>query len=843
MNQDGPGNVFRMLGEALSLPGEKKASRQESVLFLLVILLELAVFVYLLVTRRVMGGHDGIQFFTLQYYFLNSTVTSGEVPLWLPFTTQGTVGTWWYAVQGGLLQNLLLQMGSLPGSIDFLTLFNIGIFIEELLLLVGVWLLARRFFVSPLTLFFVATTVMGTCVWASQPWWNFHFYYAVPLILHYLHVFLESGKWRYCFLAANLAVLQCLGNLPYFLTFISFLIFVYFVLYIAFNFTTVWEQLRRIRWRWPALACGLSIGGLSAALYAALSIGTDEVRLYDFGRDLDATTSLEGFLAYGGKLNALQWEELLFGISPSIDQTLYIGLFSLLFGAIGLAANLKREYLHLYFLTVVLLLFGMGTLVARVAYYAWPLMKYYRHLVLVSPFLKLFFCFLAGVGFEVLCAHSKQNWRKNLSVLLAALGACMLVWAVVLFGLAQDYESSLETISNWMWSAPSLDNLFNLKVLSWDFLQDRLYLGALIASIAGLCMWALLLITSGWVSSRKGYWTFLIGVILSVHLVDLYAYKVSDLQIRTFPLNEEQYRLTAYQPMPYAPRRDRSFWQNNPRVGFLIDEMESEDRLVQEYGRSEYDLRTRTDRYGMLNVSMYSFLFKDELGQSFRTDYWLAPLDRFMRAYWGQSIHEPSVPPAGLAYYAALLFPEHHVAAVKLAGHLEDKIQFFTDAYCIDSEQQMAALMTHQEYAGDVLFVSCPGDVMRGGVSAWPLQQSLASNDRIQLPYRIEEFSANHLSVSVENAQGEGGWMFYSDVWHPFWEVDVNGSPGEVLQASLAYKAVRLEEGSNDIRFSFRSRSLVFLGRFFALNSAVWLLLLLGWVVRIGAGEKADPKG
>ena len=59
MNPDGPGNVFRMLGEALSLPGEQKASRQESLLFLLVILLELAVFVYLLVTRRVMGGHDG----------------------------------------------------------------------------------------------------------------------------------------------------------------------------------------------------------------------------------------------------------------------------------------------------------------------------------------------------------------------------------------------------------------------------------------------------------------------------------------------------------------------------------------------------------------------------------------------------------------------------------------------------------------------------------------------------------------------------------------------------------------------------------------------------------------
>ena len=127
----------------------------EGILFLSLVILNFLSFFYLIVTRRLILGHDGFSDFTIDYYFLNSAVVHHEIPQWIPFVAHGTTDLWWFIVQGipGLLTNMLFLIAPLLKGINFLTVFYLEIFLDELILLTGTWVLARRFYSSPYTVF------------------------------------------------------------------------------------------------------------------------------------------------------------------------------------------------------------------------------------------------------------------------------------------------------------------------------------------------------------------------------------------------------------------------------------------------------------------------------------------------------------------------------------------------------------------------------------------------------------------------------------------------------------------------------------------------------------------
>src|SRR5581483_6987978 len=118
----------------------------------------------------------------------------------------------------------------LPSHLNLLATYYASMFVDEMVLLAGVWLLARRFF-SPPTVFFIAVSVVGCGVWLDQPYWNFKLYYAIPLILELGHRFVDTGRWRWCCLAGNLLGVQVMGNLPYLIPVVSFTVALYFVAY------------------------------------------------------------------------------------------------------------------------------------------------------------------------------------------------------------------------------------------------------------------------------------------------------------------------------------------------------------------------------------------------------------------------------------------------------------------------------------------------------------------------------------------------------------------------------------------------------------------------------------
>lgn len=212
---------FQGLDRKSGVPGVERA------LFLVVLLLNLAIFVFLLADQRMVRGHDTFLYYSLQYSFMANATATGEVALWMPHLTQGTSSSALLGLQGGLPQNIFIPIGQLFDGTNFLILFDLGVLLDALLLLVGVWLLARKYYGSPYTVFFVAVAAVGSCMWIDQFSFNLHSYYAAPMIIFLIHEFLEQGSRLKIFLASNLLLLHTMGN-PLYMPLLTCLVILFY---------------------------------------------------------------------------------------------------------------------------------------------------------------------------------------------------------------------------------------------------------------------------------------------------------------------------------------------------------------------------------------------------------------------------------------------------------------------------------------------------------------------------------------------------------------------------------------------------------------------------------------
>ena len=159
----------------------KKPGSPGKKLFFLIVGLELLLTIWLIINRRY-GGHDTFQYFTIFYYFLNNASLCGEIPQWNPFIMHGIpASNWGYFEAGtGLLFHVLMLLGGMIRHLNFLPIYHLDIFLREFILLLGSWLLAKRYFSSAYTHFFVSVSILGSCVWYSQVFYNlFSFYFLI----------------------------------------------------------------------------------------------------------------------------------------------------------------------------------------------------------------------------------------------------------------------------------------------------------------------------------------------------------------------------------------------------------------------------------------------------------------------------------------------------------------------------------------------------------------------------------------------------------------------------------------------------------------------------------------
>jgi hypothetical protein len=58
--------------------------------------------------------------------------------------------------------------------------------------------------------------------------------------------------------------------------------------------------------------------------------------------------------------------------------------------------------------------------------------------------------------------------------------------------------------------------------------------------------------------------------------------------------------------------------------------------------------------------------------------------------------------------------------------------------------------------------------------------------------------------VILEVDSPDGGWAVLNDVWQPWWYVDLDGKPAELLRANVLFRAVAVPAGHHEVRFTFR---------------------------------------
>ena len=723
--------------------------------------------------------------------------------------SQGTVATLWYGIQGSFLQQVLLWLGPLVRQADLLTLFHLGAFVDAMMLLAGTWLLARRFFQLPAVVF-VAASVVGSAVWLDQPYWNFRLYYAVPLILELGHRFLETGRWRWFFLAANLLAIQVIGNLPYFIPVASFAVFVYFAGFAATHWALVRDRIRSLRLNGPAVAAITAGVASFAAVYATIVIGTGELVTYSLGRSPDGSTTLYGFLTYGGETGVRQWLDVVLNVSPSLDMTLYAGILLLPLTLVGMA-TVDRRRLHFVVVAAVMLLFTLGTVVSVAAFHMWPGMRFFRHIALVSPLVKVLAVFVAGIGFERLLDRG-SGWRQ------AQVRAWASAAAIVLLGgawLAWHVAQSPAALPRYMDPDPTVDrpdHMYDARSVA-----ARLHTSSALA-IAG----AAILIAAAYAPRRRR--ALVLAVAVSFAAGDVYYFKFTHLFTRSDVVPRSARVAMRPAVITYQPRRELDVRASLAKSGRL--------RATLIFNRTlRNSLQGRAAR-GTQYWTNHAFFFTDEAGSSFRMDSWLRPLDQLMRMYWDAPIDEEATLPPGVDL-GRLAFPIARPGAGAVAGVSADKIRFFSAAYSVGSPAELVPLMTDPSYDGNMLFILSQADAPAGARShPWTAQQSLATDDSRLLPYQIARFDANTLAIRVANPDASAGWLSYADVWHPSWQATVNGKRVPVYRANMAYKAIPIEGGENLIEFRFGSRRFSALSALASLNAAGWLAGLMLLITR-----------
>ena len=66
----------------------------------------------------------------------------------------------------------------------------------------------------------------------------------------------------------------------------------------------------------------------------------------------------------------------------------------------------------------------------------------------------------------------------------------------------------------------------------------------------------------------------------------------------------------------------------------------------------------------------------------------------------------------------------------------------------------------------------------------------------------IRDYGTTTVTLAVDAPRG--GYLVLNDVWHHWWQVEVDGRPAELLRANVLFRAVPVPPGRSTVRFVFR---------------------------------------
>jgi hypothetical protein len=355
----------------------------------------------------------------------------------------------------------------------------LGMMLEELLLLVGVWRLASRYVPSPQARFFVSVAALGSSLWVDPGAPNLRLLAALPLLVDLLHDALETPSWRPLALAGSLVVLQAMGKAPALALLAPAAALLYFAAAAVLYRYPLGARLRE-------RALGIR-EGVGAAVVIVLLLAVARV---------SATPSPDSLRP--GRL-----PDLFLGISPSPDVAGFCGFLTLAFAGLGLSLERRLSFVPV----------ALGALV-----FVWSP---------ALPLLRLFMILFSGVGLQGMI----DGRLRSGAVRPAALALALLSLALsALAELTLADPAAMQTVSDGMAMHPSPKTAV-LAVQKVGLASDLPGIAALMAALASGTLFL-------WTSGRRAA-PLAMGLALFVHALDVFGWKFRMTWLNTAPLTPQ----------------------------------------------------------------------------------------------------------------------------------------------------------------------------------------------------------------------------------------------------------------------------------------------------------------
>ncbi|MDP3723081.1 MAG: hypothetical protein Q8R91_06260, partial [Candidatus Omnitrophota bacterium] len=384
-------------------PRVAKMTRMLNIEFL-VLLMVLLVFNVPYCVGTFIPVHDTMFNAQAFHVFYREWFFHGDLAHWIPYGTYGWTSTMEQLAFLSPMSYVVALAGRLLRVTDTLLLFKASVVLEQLVLLLGMYLLSRQLFSRRSTVLLVCLGAIGSTVWYAQSHFNFRIFYMFPLVVHLLIRFFETHRSVWLWAAGITTVAWALGNVPYFVA-LWLLTLLIIVLVLFWADRKSWRALRARSWG-SVLTLALFMVVVAVYLYQVAQ-AVDLTFLSGGRNEATGAVGIQPFLYHGGRADpGVVMKSLVFGWPSHLpwgsmrDNSVYVGLLCVACFLWAVARVRTTRFLALAGALAALVWLSFGGFFATTAYYVIPTMDHYRHIGLVYGLAKMLFLLCAGFGWE-----------------------------------------------------------------------------------------------------------------------------------------------------------------------------------------------------------------------------------------------------------------------------------------------------------------------------------------------------------------------------------------------------------------------------------------------------------
>jgi len=395
----------------------------------------LAIFYLVLAFSNKIPTYDTLGIAELSSLFYGAISHHHEVPLWSPYVDWGRDIrlSWIRELHPSVI--LVSPLTLIWSGWNSLHLYYLSLFIDELILLGGVYLLGGLLYTTALARVFVGLSLAGSIFWFEQAYATLHLFYFLPLVMYFVVKGVrEKSPTEWLWGAWVMAIAGLYGNAGYFILMQT----LYLVIFAGM---TLWQTqtspiaLVRNLGRRDGLLCVLIF--FTALTSFAFLVRPGMPTVFAEGRTAGGAATLESFLGVDHDSPLRLLSHTATGLRYGSNNDLYVGLICLPLVIAGFFFIPLRRQLPLLVsgLFFFLLARGKSTPLAS-AVYQIPGMSYYRYVVLLYPLAKYSLVLLAGVALDGWIA--KRGSAEGHRLQRALLGALFVVSVLIGYLLLED---------------------------------------------------------------------------------------------------------------------------------------------------------------------------------------------------------------------------------------------------------------------------------------------------------------------------------------------------------------------------------------------------------------------